>query len=278
MKKKLKKVKTRTFTTGSNLKWVIFILAFLSILVSLAASASEPPPITRKDLESFLDGAISSQLKEYHIPAATISVVVGDEVFLSKGYGRFDVEVERPSDPERTIFRAGSVSKLFIWTALAQLAEKGKLEYDRNVNDYLEEVEVPERYDQPVTLRDIFTHTSGFEEKGIHLYAPSAEKLLPLQEALKKNQPARVRPPGEVPAYSNYATAIAGQVISNVSGTSYYRYLEENLFNPLEMENSTFRHPVPEILEGEIAKGYTWWTDTSSKEISNSSSSAPEDP
>ncbi len=258
MKKKLKKVKTRTFTTGSNLKWVIFILAFLSILVSLAASASELPPITRKDLESFLDGAISSQLEEYHIPAATISVVVGDEVLLSKGYGRFDVEVERPPDPERTIFRAGSVSKLFIWTALAQLAERGKLEFDRNVNDYLEEVQIPEQYDQSVTLRDIFTHTSGFEEKGIHLYAPSAEKLLPLQEALKKNQPARVRPPGEIPAYSNYATAIAGQVISNVSGTSYYRHLEENLFNPLEMENSTFRQPVPETLEGEIAKGYTW--------------------
>jgi CubicO group peptidase (beta-lactamase class C family) len=258
VKKKFKKVKTGTFIDALNLNWVIFILTFLLVLVSPATSASEAPPITRNDVEAFLDGIISSQLEEYRIPAATVSLVVGNEVLLSKGYGRYDVEVEEHPDPVQTIFRAGSVSKLFIWTALAQLAEKGKLEFDRDVNTYLEEVEVPERYDRPVTLRNIFTHTSGFEEKGIHLYAPSAEKLLPLQKALKKNQPARVRPPGEIPAYSNYATAIAGQVISNVSGTSYYRYLTENLFRPLEMENSTFRQPVPENLDGELAKGYTW--------------------
>jgi len=256
------KVKRISSINGFGLKPIIgqFAIAILALTVLIFPGAAEVEAVSIKedDLTSFVDGAITSQLKQYNIPAATISVVAGDEILLSKGYGKVDIAEDISTGPERSIFRTGSVSKLFVWTAIMQLAERGELDLDRDINAYLEEVKIPDTFDEPITIRNLFTHTAGFEEKGIHLYAPSAEKLLSLREALAKNRPARVRPPGRISAYSNYGTALAGRIISNVSGKDYREYMEEYIFGPLQMENSTFRQPIPESLAGEPVSGYRW--------------------
>jgi CubicO group peptidase (beta-lactamase class C family) len=64
-------------------------------------------------------------MRSYHIAAATVSVVKDGELFFAKGYGYADREARRPVDPERTLFRPGSISKLFTWTAVMQLIEQG---------------------------------------------------------------------------------------------------------------------------------------------------------
>ncbi|MBS3766381.1 serine hydrolase [Candidatus Bipolaricaulota bacterium] len=256
MKYNLKRIKQTTCTLKTFL--LILTLFFLTIAISPTATATETPTLTRKDVEPFLNGVIASQLKQHNIPGAAVSVVSGKEIIFSDGYGRPNVEIPKTASPDDTIFRSGSVSKLFIWTAIAQLLDQGKLELDRDINAYLEEVTIPNSYERPITIWNLMTHTSGFEEKGIHLYAPSAEKLLPLVEALEKNQPARVRPPGEIVAYSNYGTALAGRIVTNVSGKNYKEYLRENIFEPLEMNRSSFRQPIPETLSGTMAKGYRY--------------------
>src|SRR5437762_6993297 len=87
-------------------------------------------------------------------------------------------------DPERTLFRPGSVSKLFTWTAVMQLVEQGKLDLDRDVNTYLD-FKVPDAFGAPVTLRNVMTHTAGFEEVDKNVITSDSTDILPLDTFLK---------------------------------------------------------------------------------------------
>ena len=101
--------------------------------------------------------------QEHHIPGAAVSVVKDGRLFFAKGYGYADLENGIPVDPEQTVFRIGSVGKLFTWTAVMQLAEQGKLDLDADINAYLD-FRIPDTYPQPVTLKHLMTHTAGFED------------------------------------------------------------------------------------------------------------------
>ena len=112
------------------------------------------PQLTREDLEAWLDGFIPFALARGNIAGGIIVVVKDGEVLLQKGFGYADVEKKKPVDPQDTLFRPGSVSKLFTWTAVMQQVERGKLDLDADVNQYLD-FEIPPGPDgEPVTLRD----------------------------------------------------------------------------------------------------------------------------
>jgi CubicO group peptidase (beta-lactamase class C family) len=93
-----------------------------------------------------------------------VVVVKDGEVFFSKGYGFTDLESKKPVDPAKTLFRPGSISKLFTWTSIMQLVEQGKLSLDADVNTYLD-FTIPATFPQPITLKNLMTHTPGFEDK-----------------------------------------------------------------------------------------------------------------
>ena len=119
--------------------------------------------LTRQDLAAWLDGFMPYAIGRGDIPGAVVVVVKDGEVLLQKGYGYADVAKRTPVDPATTLFRPGSVSKLFTWTAVMQLVEQGKLDLDADINQYLD-FKVPPYDGKPVTLRNIMTHTSGIEE------------------------------------------------------------------------------------------------------------------
>ncbi|HLO14052.1 MAG TPA: serine hydrolase domain-containing protein [Anaerolineales bacterium] len=215
------------------------------------------PNDEQEKMEQFFDEEIEEQLASHQIPGATISVVKDGGLFFAKGYGLADVENRIPVDVERTLFRIGSTSKLFTWTAVMQLVEQGKLDLDRDINAYLLDFQIPSTYPEPVTLRHLMTHTSGFEEQFASEIATDPAAMIPLGEHLARYMPARVRPPGELTAYSNYGTALAGYIVSNVSGMTFESYVEENIFHPLGMVRSTFRQPLPSNLDGNLAMGYS---------------------
>ncbi len=162
--------------------------------------------LTQSDLEAFLDGMIPLQLPREDIAGAVISVVKNGKPFFAKGYGFSNVEKRTPVSPDGTLFRPGSISKLSNWTSIMQQVEQGKLDLDRDVNEYLD-FKIPPTYPQPITLRNIMTHTPGFEETIQELFVANASQLKPLDAYLKEHMPARIFPPGTTPAYSNYATA-----------------------------------------------------------------------
>jgi CubicO group peptidase (beta-lactamase class C family) len=233
----------------------------------LAPKSKEPAPaaqepvkagtheMTPEDVGAFLDGIMPQQLASADIGGVVISVVKDGKVIFAKGYGYSDVEKRMPVSADMTLFRPGSISKLFTWTSVMQLVEQGKLDLDRDVNDYLD-FKIPAAYSKPITLRNIMTHTPGFEETVQELFVKDASDLKPIGDYLKQHIPARIFPPGTTPAYSNYATAIAGYIVQRVSGQDYFDYVEEHILRPLNMTHSTFRQPLPDNLKDMMSKGY----------------------
>lgn len=222
-------------------------------------------PTTAEEMEAFVDGFMDSQMKAGPVAGAAVVVVKDGQVFFQKGYGYEDAEKRVPVDPAQTLFRPGSVSKLFTWTSIMQLVEQGKLDLDADVNTYLKDFKVASTYPEPVKLRNIMTHTAGFEDGGVgYLFAGKAEDLLPLGEWVAKHQPARVRPPttdfsdGTAASYSNWATALAGHIVEVVSGQPFDEYVAQHIFQPLGMERSTFAEPLPETLAPRMSGGYTF--------------------
>jgi CubicO group peptidase (beta-lactamase class C family) len=216
---------------------------------------SEAHPLTSEDIGAFFDGMIPQQIGANDIAGAVISVVKDGKVVFAKGYGYADVEKKVPVSTETTLFRPGSISKLFTWTAVMQLVEQGKLDLDRDVNDYLD-FKIPSGFSKPITLRNVMTHTAGFEETVQELFVKDKSDLKPLGDYLKQHLPARIFPPGTTPAYSNYATAMAGYIVQRVSGQSYDDYIDEHILKPLGMTHSTFRQPLPGPLAGMMSNGY----------------------
>ncbi|MBS1867225.1 MAG: beta-lactamase family protein, partial [Acidobacteria bacterium] len=200
--------------------------------------------LTAADLEPFLDGLMPAQLERENIAGAVISVVKDGKLLFAKGYGYADVEKRRPVTADATLFRPGSISKLFTWTAVMQLVEQKKLDLDKDVNGYID-FTIPPDYGKPVTLRDIMTHTAGFEETARDLIVADAQHLIPMDQYLKQRLPKRIFPPFTVPAYSNYATTLAGYIVQRVSGKPFEQYVAENIFAPLEMKHTTFVEPLP---------------------------------
>ncbi len=229
---------------------------------SVATALAQLPPTvpalpTTEELETWMDGWMDARIGGDGAVGATVSVVRDGELLLAKGYGFADLEARVPVDARRTLFRIGSISKLFVWTSVMQLVEAGQLDLAEDVNRYLKDVEIPVGFDRPVTLADLMTHSAGFEDHVIGLFGNDSTDLKPIAQLLRNQMPDRVRPPGETSAYSNHGTAIAMQVVEDVSGQPWLEYIEQNILRPLGMSSTTFRQPLPEALAARVSRGYS---------------------
>lgn len=226
-------------------------------LFSATAFAQVPDIDNPAILEAFIDGTVRSLMKDNNSPSGTVAIARNGQLVFAKGYGFEDFEERVPVDPYQTLFRPGSVSKLFTWVAIMQLVEEGKLDLDTDINTYLESFQIRDTFEEPITLRHVLTHTTGFEDGALgYLIIDDPERVMPLAESMARYQPARVNPPGVQTAYSNYATAVAGLIVSNVSGLPFNDYLDQYLFAPLAMQRSTFAEPLPEGFEERMATSY----------------------
>src|SRR5437899_4546777 len=187
---------------------------------AVAPQPSPPPVLTEADFETFLDALIPSQLRTRNIAGAVVSVVKDGQVLFAKGYGYADFEAKKPVLADQTLFRPGSISKLFSATAVMQLAEQGKLDLDRDVDDYLD-FAIPKTYPEPVTLRRLLTHTAGFEETLKNLFVAHESDMKPLRTYLVNQMPQRIFPTGKVVSYSNYGFTVFGYIVERVSGEKF---------------------------------------------------------
>jgi len=212
-----------------------------------APTAPVAHPLERSDLEPWLDGFVPYAIERGDVAGGVVAVVKNGEVIFAKGYGLADVEKHKPVDAERTMFRPGSVSKLLTWTAVMQLVEQGKLDLDKDVNEYLD-FKIPARADGPITLRNIMTHTPGFEEQIKALIIEDPKQLITLQAYAERSTPVRIFKAGSTPAYSNYATAVAGYIVERTSGQPFDDYIEAHI-----PTNKTTRVPRERLLRTEVA-------------------------
>lgn len=250
-------------TTLAARTLTVLPLAALVLLSGCGAASPPPPPptaaqpagqepadLTRADVDAWLDGYVPAVLDREDIPGASVAVVHDGEVVTARGFGWADREQREPVDPEQTLFRVGSVSKVFTATAVMQLVEQGEVDLDAPVSDYVD-VDL----ERPVTLRHLLSHTGGFEEKveGL-IQGPDAE--VDLGEALTTDPPEQIYEPGTVPAYSNYGNALAGLVVEEVSGEPFEEYLATHVLAPAGMASSSFAQPLPPELADRLALGY----------------------
>ena len=249
-------MKTRNRANNLIALWLTVTTLFWMTVANAAVPNVSDPSV----VEAFVDGVVKPAMKETHSPSGVVMVMKDGNIVLAKGYGYIDVDKRIPVDPYSSLFRPGSISKLFTWVAVMQLVEQGQLDLDTDVNQYLNTFEIEDSWPgQPVTLRSIMTHTPGFEDGGIgYLISDDPDKIIPLAESMKKYQPERILPPGERVSYSNYGTALAGLIVANVSGLEFNDYLQKNIFDVLGMESSTFDEPLPEHLEANMAKAYDY--------------------
>jgi CubicO group peptidase (beta-lactamase class C family) len=201
-------------------------------------------PTDAAELEAFLDDLFAAQMEENHIPGAAVAVVRDGEVLLAKGYGYADLENGVLVDPELTVFRIGSSGKVFTWTAIMQLVEQGKVDLNEDINTYLD-FRIPDTYPEPITVEHLLTHTPGFEESWFETFTLDPNDILPPGEWLSTHIPARVRPPGDSAAYSNYGAELAGYIVERVSGQPYDQYIQEHILDPLGMAHSSASGRMP---------------------------------
>lgn len=235
------------------------VLGSISLGYAGEPQRSSPPnsthPLDSHDLEAWLDGLLPYALSSGDIAGAVVAVVKDGNILLQKGFGYADVGRQIPMDPEGTMIRAGSTSKLFTWTAVMQLVEQGKLDLNKNVDEYLD-FKVSPPTGKPITLLDLMNHRAGFEEGLKDIIATDPHRLESTETYLKQHPRPLLFPSGTVPAYSNYGAALAGYIVERVSGEPFDRYVERHIFTPLGMMHSTFDQPLPARFKDAVSQGY----------------------
>jgi CubicO group peptidase (beta-lactamase class C family) len=212
-------------------------------------------PLEKGDLESFFDGLVPLQMERSDVAGATVLVMKDGKELLKKGYGYSDIKKKTAVDPDTTMFRLASISKLFTWVSVMQLAEQGKLDIDADVNKYLD-FQIAPAFNKPITLRNLMTHTGGFEEVVHDIIYVDPKKTTSLRDFMIANQPHRMYPPGEIPAYSNYGVGLAGYIVERVSAEPFEQYVSEHIFMPLGMKHSSFNEPMTAELAPFVSDGY----------------------
>ena len=271
------KTKIKMLTTGI----LLYVLGFTSLFAQgqsintvvdklLTKSSQEinqglSPDTTKtnldtKSVEIFTDGMVEFARQDLNIPGVVISVVNKEELIFSKGYGWADETNKIPVSPENTRFAVASISKTFTYTALMQLVESRMLSLDDEVAKLLDFAELDQNY-SPITVKQLMTHSAGFEDRYLGEAAiTDSNDDMPLQDYIRRFMPKRVRPGDQYIVYNNYGTALAGAVIEKVSGLTFEDYMQQNIFIPLGMGNSTFiDSKIPAEGDANRAVGHQWY-------------------
>jgi CubicO group peptidase (beta-lactamase class C family) len=220
----------------------------------LKPDAPKPVGLDRADVEPWLDGFMALALPRSDIAGATVAIVKDGRIILTKGYGYADVARRIPVNADRHLFRVASITKLFTWTAVMQQVEQGKIDLDADINRYLD-FKIPPYQGKPLTMRNLMTHTTGFELVMRDLFSARPNGT-DLGATVKRWVPSRIYAPGTTPTYSNYGAALAGYIVERVSGEPYDDYIDRHILRPLQMTRSSSRQPLPAALAPDLSKAY----------------------
>ncbi len=226
----------------------------MAALTDVGRGAARPVKLYPQELADFTDEFFRDHMERWRIPGAAIAVVKDGKIFLKRGYGYARVRREAAVDPDRTFFRLGSVSKVVTVMAVLQLAEQGRLNLSDDVNLHLKRFKIKNNFSNPLTIANLLTHTSGLDHQQIGRYARRVEDIQNLGDYLEAHAPQLIFNPGESISYSNYGISLAGFLVEEITGQSFYDYVNENIFRPLKMEHTAFFHPQKE--DNDLALGF----------------------
>ena len=220
-------------------KLIAFIIMLsLLIIPSEALASEEILPSGTKDSE--IGKVIEDYIEANKDTTAAVSIAVfrGEETIYKTAYGYANIEDGLKADDE-TVYEWGSISKLLTWVSVMQLWEEGLIDLEADVKEYLPEGFFTKlKYDEPITMLNLMNHNAGFEDAIFQMCAEDESKIISLEEALKIMEPYQINKPGEICSYSNWSVALAGYIVERITGQPFYEYVQEHIFNPLEMKNT----------------------------------------
>ncbi|HEY1861764.1 MAG TPA: serine hydrolase domain-containing protein, partial [Gemmataceae bacterium] len=229
----------------------------LLLFVPIQAFASEKvdPPKQYEAAVKTLDGFIAKEVADKELPALSIALVDDQTIVWAKGFGFANQEAKRAATAE-TVYRVGSVSKLFTDIAVMQQVERGTLDLDAPVRKYLPDFKPISKWDKPITLRQLMTHRSGLvrESPVGNYFDDTNPSLAKTVESLNKTE--LVYEPETKTKYSNAAIATVGLVVQVTKEEAFPRYLNRTLLGPLGMKKTGFE-PFPELTK-DLAKATMW--------------------
>lgn len=212
---------------------LLLSLVFINCSVTYGQSQFET-------ISHFVDSAFEVGLENSLIKGGVVSVVSTDSLLLSKGYGSSDSINQTQISSNRSLLQIGSIGKVFTTIAVLQLVDEGRLDLDKDINSYLADVNIDDSYDEIITLRQLLSHTAGFDERLIGYAARSKDKIEPLKDHLIRRMPKRYVKPGIEISYSNYGYALAGYIVEKISGISFTDYVHQKILQPMQMNSSGY--------------------------------------
>lgn len=232
-------------------------------------------PISADDIETFTDSVVRTLMQRDHVLGVEVAVVQGDTPLLIKGYGYDRLSPARRVDPTASLFRLGSISKLFTWVVARQEIEAGRIKPNASIGDYLpNDIYSEDRRFKPITLNDLMDHTPGYEDTSLgHLFNLDAAQIEGVDSYFRIHRPRRVRQPGEFSSYSNFGVALAARALVQTShAKDAPSLMEARVFAPLGMAHTTLREPYqpnnlnvydlpaplsPQLTQG-LSDGFVW--------------------
>ncbi|MBU3176851.1 serine hydrolase [Clostridium estertheticum] len=205
-----------------------------------------------KDIQKFSDDFFEKNMNKYSVPGVAISVVKDGKEVFKRGYGYSNIEGKVSVNPDKTVFPAASISKLFTATAIMQLYEDGKLDLNKNIDNFINPYKIINNYKEPVTCSNLLTHSSGVDEASELNGSTRDKRLIKSQEYyMDTHIPKVVREPNTVSRYCNEGYNLLGYIVEKVSGITYEEYVKKNILETLKMDSSLTR-----LKNSNTAKGY----------------------
>lgn len=211
---------------------------FLGVLLLTLSAAGRAAGQARSPVEAVADSVWARAAATTTIPGAIVVVVGPDGPLLVKGYGVRDIRTREPIDPERTLFQIGSTTKLFTAILALQAVDEGKLTLDQDLRGLYPDLRFKDRYDAPVTLRQMLTHRAGFDSDVSGFMTEDSAAARRFDPDYVTPHLRRVRLPGFVPSYDNVAVGIAGEIAARSFGLSYVDAVQTRIMRPLGMDRS----------------------------------------
>ena len=216
----------------------------IALLICLGAMGSslaavDSPPKTLEQLKQRVERIVADR----KLPALGIALVNREGPYWVAGIGKADLTSGRAAD-EDTLFRIGSVSKMFAALAVLKLAEEGRLSLDDRLRDRAPDVAFENEWEKthPVRIAHLLEHTTGWDDIHIPEYAYAAPDSMTIKQGLDFHPHSRTSrwPPGTRNAYCNSGAAVAAYVVEKVTGQRYEDYITQTFFTPIGMESTSY--------------------------------------
>jgi CubicO group peptidase (beta-lactamase class C family)/D-alanyl-D-alanine dipeptidase len=252
---------SRRLTFGLTAAAVAALLAAAPHAATAQSSAradSIPADTAHAAVASFLERIIASEMRDKSIPALSIALVDGHRVVWARGFGEAD-SVHRVPATAETVYRVGSVSKLFTDIGIMQLVEQKRVDLDAPVSRYLPNFHPANPFGTPITVRELTSHRAGLvREPPVGNYFDTTSP--PIAATVSSlNSTSLIYRPATHTKYSNAGIAVVGDVLQTVGRQPFASYLATQVLSPLGMDESAFE--LTPALAPRLAVGYMWTYD-----------------